>query len=265
MSDSADARALTLRNLHVPGNPLVLANIYDPTTAEFVASHSSSTALATTSYSIAKVHGFEDDFLDLDTNLNAIRRIAPIALNYNKPLTVDMQDGYGVCLEEAIHAIIEDGVSGCNLADRSNKTGELMPFEIAVDRVRRVIVAAAEAGVPNFVLNARTDAIVINNDVDEAIRRGKAFLEAGATTAFVWGGAKRGGLTRDEVVRISDQLDGRLDVIALQRGLSVQELADIGVARISVESRLWISAYAAFLEAAKGLLGEYEAMKASWK
>ncbi|EEH46973.2 uncharacterized protein PADG_03071 [Paracoccidioides brasiliensis Pb18] len=239
MSDSADARALTLRNLHVPGNPLVLANIYDPTTAEFVASHSSSTALATTSYSIAKVHGFEDDFLDLDTNLNAIRRIAPIALNYNKPLTVDMQDG--------------------------NKTGELMPFEIAVDRVRRVIVAAAEAGVPNFVLNARTDAIVINNDVDEAIRRGKAFLEAGATTAFVWGGAKRGGLTRDEVVRISDQLDGRLDVIALQRGLSVQELADIGVARISVESRLWISAYAAFLEAAKGLLGEYEAMKASRK
>ncbi|ODH31447.1 hypothetical protein ACO22_03460 [Paracoccidioides brasiliensis] len=247
MSDSADARALTLRNLHVPGNPLVLANIYDPTTAEFVASHSSSTALATTSYSIAKVHGFEDDFLDLDTNLNAIRRIAPIALNYNKPLTVDMQDGYGVCLEEAIHAIIEDGVSG------------------SVDRVRRLIVAAAEAGVPNFVLNARTDAIVINNDVDEAIRRGKAFLEAGATTAFVWGGAKRGGLTRDEVVRISDQLDGRLDVIALQRGLSVQELADIGVARISVESRLWISAYAAFLEAAKGLLGEYEAMKASRK
>ncbi|ODH46077.1 hypothetical protein GX48_07848 [Paracoccidioides brasiliensis] len=220
MSDSADARALTLRNLHVPGNPLVLANIYDPTTAEFVASHSSSTALATTSYSIAKVHGFEDDFLDLDTNLNAIRRIAPIALNYNKPLTVDMQDGYGVCLEEAIHAIIEDGVSG------------------SVDRVRRLIVAAAEAGVPNFVLNARTDAIVINNDVDEAIRRGKAFLEAGATTAFVWGGAKRGGLTRDEVVRISDQLDGRLDVIALQRGLSVQELADIGAARISVESRL---------------------------
>ncbi|PGH14690.1 hypothetical protein AJ79_02856 [Helicocarpus griseus UAMH5409] len=264
-ASSADARALQLCQLHVPGTPLVLANIHDPVTAEFVASHPSSTALATASYSVAIVHGFEDDDLDFDTNLAAIRRIVPVALRHNKPITVDLQDGYGSRLEEAIEAIIEAGASGCNLEDKDNKTGKLYPFDVALDRVRRVLATAAKAGVPNFALNARTDAILVENDVDEAIRRGKAYLEAGATTVFVWGGRKRGGMTKEEVVRVSNELGGRINVIAWPGGLSVQELADIGVARISVGPRLWRSANAAFEEAAKDLLGEYEAMKATRK
>ncbi|PGH10322.1 hypothetical protein GX51_00079 [Blastomyces parvus] len=262
---SADDRALRLRKLHVPGTPLVLANIHDPPTAEFVASNPSCPALATASYSVAMVHGLEDDALDMDTNLAAVKRIIPVALRHNKPITIDLQDGYGERLEEAIEAIIEAGASGCNLEDHDNQTGQLFPFDVALDRVRRVLAAAAKAGVPNFALNARTDAILLNNDVDEAIRRGKAFLDAGATTVFVWGGQKRGGLTKAEVIQISRELGGRINVIAWPHGLSVQELADIGVARISVGPRLWRSANAGFEKAAADLLGEYEAMKATRK
>ncbi|EDN10431.1 PEP phosphonomutase [Histoplasma capsulatum] len=262
---ATDDRALRLRKLHVPGTPLVLANIYDPPTAEFVASNPSCPALATASYSIAKVHGLEDDALDLDTNLAAARRIIPVAIRHNKPITIDLQDGYGDQLEKAVEAIVEAGASGCNLEDHDNETGQLFPFDVALDRVRRVLAAASKAGVPNFALNARTDAILLNNDVDEAIRRGRAFLDAGATTAFVWGGQKRGGLTRDEVVRISRDLGGRINVIAWPNGLSVQELADIGVARISVGPRLWRSANAGFEKAATDLLTEYEAMKETRK
>jgi 2-methylisocitrate lyase-like PEP mutase family enzyme len=250
-----------LRSLHVPGKPIVLTNVYDAHTAKFVASNPSCPAIATASYAIAAVHGLEDDALDLETHLAAIRRIAPVALANNKPLTVDLQDGYGDRLEEAVEAIIGLGASGCNLEDRDNVTGKLYPLDEAVSRVRRVLDTAKRLGVPNFALNARSDAVFLNSDVDDAIARGKAYLEAGATTAFVWGGPFRGGLSRDEVVRLVEALGGRLNVIARDGGLTIQELADIGVARISIGPRLWRAANAAFENEATKLLGEYAAMK----
>lgn len=257
---SPDSRALRLRGLHAPGKPIVFANVYDLTTAKFVASNPSSTALATASYAIAAVNGLDDDALDLETNLAAIRPIAAVAQKHDKPLTVDLQDAYGERLEEAIEAIIAAGASGCNVEDRDNNTGKLYPLDEAVSRIRRVLAAAQGAGVPNFVLNARTDAVMLNGDVDDAIARGKAFLDAGASTAFVWGGSSR-GLVRDEVVRLVAALGGRLNVIAKPDGLTVQDLADIGVARVSVGPRLWRAANAAFESEAGKLLGEYGALK----
>ena len=253
---SADAKAQQLRSLHKPGKPVVFANVYDPYTAEIVASNPSSVALATASFAIAAVHGLEDDALDLETNLAALRRIAPIAAKHKKPISVDLQDGYGTRLEEAIEAIIAAGASGCNLEDRDNETGKLLPFDEAVDRVKRVVATATKVGVPNFALNARTDAVIVNNDVDDAIARGKAFLAAGANTVFVWGGPTRGGLTRAEVEKVAKALDGRLNVIKklTPDGLSVQEIADIGIARISVGPGLWSKATAAFQGEAEQLL-----------
>ncbi|WEW59243.1 hypothetical protein PRK78_004712 [Emydomyces testavorans] len=257
---SASTRASKLRQLHVPGKPVVFANVYDPFTAKIVAANPSSEALATASYAVAAIHGLEDDELDLETNLAAVKRIATIAIKHDKPLTVDLQDGYGSRLEEAIEAIIAAGASGCNLEDRDNETGKLFPFDVAVDRVRRALAAAAKAGVPDFVLNARTDAVAYSFDVEEAVTRGKAYLDAGATTAFVWGGP-RGGLSREEVVKLSNAFGGRLNVIALENGLTIQELADIGVARISVGPRLWRKAMSAFEGAANELLEQYQALK----
>lgn len=252
---SADAKAQQLRSLHRPGKPLVLANVYDASIAEIVASNPSSEAIATASFAIAAVHGLEDDALDLETNLAVLRRVAPIAAKYNKPVTVDLQDGYGDRLEEAIESIIAAGASGCNLEDRDNETGKLYPFDEAVSRVKRAVAAATKAGVPNFALNARSDAVVVNSDIDDAIARGKAFLAAGANTVFVWGGPNR-GLARAEVEKISKALDGRLNVIKVLApgGLSVQELADIGVARISVGPQLYRKAIATVQEAASELL-----------
>ncbi|KAK2865082.1 hypothetical protein FQN49_003930 [Arthroderma sp. PD_2] len=254
---SPNEKAVQLRNLHVPGKPLVFANVYDPSTARIVASNPSSTALATASYAVAAVNGLADDDLDLETNLAAVRRIAPIAAEFNKPLSVDMQDGYGSRLEEAIESIIAAGASGCNLEDRDNETGRLFPHDVAVDRVRRAMAAATKAGVPNFVLNARTDAVLLNKDLDDAIVRGKAFLEAGANTVFVWG-----GLSRADVVRLSGEFGGMLNVSALPDGLTVQELADIGIARISVGPRMWRLAMKTVEEESKKLLDDYAAMRA---
>ncbi|KAJ5762055.1 uncharacterized protein N7511_005437 [Penicillium nucicola] len=252
----AEARAQQFRSLHQPSKPVVFANVYDAPTAEVVATHPATKALATASFAIAAVNGRADDDLDLNTNLAALQRIIPIALKNEKPITVDLQDGYGDQLEHAIESIITLGASGCNIEDRDNNTGCLFPLDEAVDRIRRAVSAATKACVPSFVVNARTDAVIKNNDVEEAILRGQAYLEAGATTVFVWGGPER-GLATGEVVRLCHAFEGRLNVIArLEGGLSVRELAEIGVARISIGPALWRHAMDAFRRKAETYLDQ---------
>lgn len=257
----AEARAKQFRDLHRPGQPVVFANVYDPPTAEVVASNPASEALATASYAIAAVNGLEDDDLDLDTNLAGLRRIVLVALKHGKPITVDLQDGYGDQLEHAITSVIELGASGCNIEDRDNSTGALLPIDAAAARIKRASQVAMKAGVPSFVINARTDAVLVNGDVDAAITRGQAYLEAGATTIFVWGGPR--GLSRSEVIRLCDAFNGRLNVLArlTPDGLTIRELADIGVARISIGPALWRHAMAAFRERAESHLQQAFAVR----
>ncbi|KAJ5297841.1 hypothetical protein PENANT_c012G08184 [Penicillium antarcticum] len=250
----AEERAHQLRSLHQPGKPVVFANVYDAPTAEVVATLPATEAIATASFAIAAVNGCADDELDLETNLTALRRIIPVALKHDKSITVDLQDGYGDQLEHAIKSIIALGASGCNIEDRDNSTGYLFPLDEAVDRIRRAISAAKDAGVPSFVVNARTDAVMKDHDVDEAILRGRAYLDAGATTVFVWGGPKR-GLATAEVVQLCQAFNGRLNVIALlENGLSVRELTEIGVARISIGPALWRHAMDSFRQKAEAYL-----------
>jgi 2-methylisocitrate lyase-like PEP mutase family enzyme len=77
--------------------------------------------------------------------------------------------------------------------------------------------------------------------IDEAIDRAKAFLDAGATTAFVWSGGVR-GLRDAEVEKISKALDGKLSVVLLggvaSGFLTASEVKKLGVARISIGPRL---------------------------
>lgn len=253
----AEARAQQLRSLHQPGRPVVFANVYDVPTAEMVATHPAAEAVATASFAIAAVNGCDDDELDLDTNLAALRRIIPVALKNEKPITVDLQDGYGDQLEYAIKSIIALGASGCNIEDRDNSTGRMIPLDEAVNRIRRAIHAAKEAGVPSFVVNARTDAVFMDNDVNDAIVRGQAYLDAGATTAMVWGGGKR-GLATQEVSQLCHAFKGRLNVIARldSDGLSVRELAEIGVARISIGPALWRHAMDSLRQKAESYLNQ---------
>ncbi|KAJ5769705.1 hypothetical protein N7520_004264 [Penicillium odoratum] len=247
--NQAEDRARILRSLHCPGTPVIFANVFDAPTAEIVAQNPATKALATASFAIAAVRGLDDDDLDLETNIEALKHIIPVALEHGKPITVDIQDGYGDDLESVVTRIIELGASGCNIEDRDNSTGGLLSKEIATERIQRVCHAASVAGVPSFVVNARTDAILLNNDIDDAINRGRSYLHEGATTALVWGGLQR-GLARGEVERISTAFDGRLNVIARLNtgGLSIRELAEIGVARISVGPALWRHAMSSFRE-----------------
>jgi 2-methylisocitrate lyase-like PEP mutase family enzyme len=251
---STETLARTLKALHQPGNPLILANAYDILSARAVASLPSSKALATASYAVAAARGITDEDLDLDANLAAIPDIAAVATQFNKPLTVDIQDGYGDSLEKAITALIEYGVVGVNLED-CDKNGKLYSIEEAVYRIKRTLVVAKHKRVPDFVVNARCDVLVQGGKLDEVLDRGKRYLAAGATTVFVWGGSSR-GVSSQEVQTMVKEFDGRLNVLLSGKpdALTIPQIRELGVARISIGPTLQIKAMKTLAQEAEKLL-----------
>lgn len=233
--------AKRLRSLHVPGNPLVLTNIYSPDSATIVASIPATKALATASYAVAAVSGTADASLTLSENLRAIGPIGEIAIKHSLPLTVDLQDGYED-LAESVKRVIEKGVVGANIEDLQRDTGGVRKLDVAVERIKLALRTAEGLGVPDFCVNARSDILgTEGGTISNAIERGKAFLEAGATTVFIWGGGGGRGLRDHEIKELVKAFGGKLSVMmSLKDGmLNAGDLADMGVARISIGPGLY--------------------------
>jgi 2-methylisocitrate lyase-like PEP mutase family enzyme len=184
-------------------------------------------ALATASHSVAATFGYEDgENIPFDLHLDMLARIVAAV---DLPVTMDFEAGYGDAGETARRAI-EAGVVGGNLED------QMKPLDESVAAVSAVLRAGRDAGI-GFVLNARTDAFVRAQPgagrgalLEEAIRRGRAFLEAGAPVVFV-----PGVTAREEIEALVDGLGRqRLSVISAPgRSLPARELQELGVARVS--------------------------------
>jgi len=225
MSDLA-SRARTLAELHEAPEILAMANVWDAVSARVVAG-TGARALATASHSIAATFGYEDgENIPLDLHLDMVSRIVQAV---DLPVSMDFESGYGDAGETARRAIAA-GVVGGNLEDR------LKPLDEAVAAVEAVLRAGRDAGI-DFALNARTDAFVLaEKDADrsatlqEAIRRGQAFLEAGAPVVFV-----PRAVARDEIAALVDAFGPRkLTVISVPgASLPASELEALGVARVS--------------------------------
>jgi 2-methylisocitrate lyase-like PEP mutase family enzyme len=221
------AHAKTLLDLHTAPEILVLTNVWDVVSARVVAATEGTRALATASHSIAATFGYEDgENIPLDLHLSMVERIVAAV---DLPVTMDFEGGYGDAGETARRAIGVGAVGG-NLED------QMKPLDDAVSAVEAVLRAGRDAGI-GFVLNARTDAFVrAPRDADrsqlvqEAIRRGRAFLDVGAPVVFV-----PGAVTRDEITALVEGLGrGKLSVISAPRfSLPARELQDLGVARVS--------------------------------
>jgi len=235
------------RSLHIPGSPVLLTNIWDPPTVSLALANPSTKAIATASFAIAACAGLEDPELTLEVNLAVISKIAARIEKEGRegdiPLTVDLQDGYGENLQEVIEKVVRMGVVGCNLEDSKEVDGKtvLINPEEHASRVKLVIETASKIGVDGFVVNARADCVMLGGTIEEAVTRGKKYLEAGATSVFVWGGMKR-GLRDAEVRELVEGLDGKVSVIyrkSRDGALSTRAIGDLGVARISMGPDLW--------------------------
>ncbi|WP_369132162.1 isocitrate lyase/phosphoenolpyruvate mutase family protein [Modestobacter sp. I12A-02662] len=226
MADLA-TRARTLMELHTAPEILVLTNVWDVGSARVVAATAGVRALATASHGIAATFGYEDgENIPLDLHLDMVGRIAAAV---DLPVSMDMEAGYGDPGETTRRAIAA-GVVGGNLED------QMRPLHDAVDAVEAVLRAGRDTGI-DFVLNARTDAFIrAGRDADrsavlaEAVRRGRAYLDAGAPVIFV-----PGVVAREEIVALVDGLGpGRLTLISVPgQSLPAREMQDLGVARVS--------------------------------
>jgi 2-methylisocitrate lyase-like PEP mutase family enzyme len=172
-----------------------------------------------------------------------------VAREFGLPLTVDIQDGYGERLEEVVRRVIlEVGAVGVNIEDSEPETGAMKGEEVAVERVKRVLEIASELGVEDFVVNARADSFLMGaGDIDESVRRGRLYLEAGATTVYVFW--PRGAeMVEEDVKRVVDGLDGKANIQprraggVQKKGLSSADVARLGAARVSIGPQLYLAA-----------------------
>jgi 2-methylisocitrate lyase-like PEP mutase family enzyme len=224
MTSTAD-RATAFRALHTEPTLLTLVNVWDVASARAVAQADGTRAIATASHAIAAMYGYEDgERIPRDLMLEAVGRVVDAV---DLPVTADLEAGYGDAAE-TVRRAIGLGVVGCNIED------QMKPFGEAVAIVESVMRAAADEGVPDFVLNARTDAFVRsgNSSPDDvlaaAIDRGRAFLDAGAPVVFV-----PGRLSEDQVVALVDALGPQKLSVLPVGGPSLARLEKLGVARAS--------------------------------
>ena len=242
-------KAKKLRQLCKPGDPLVLLNAYDGASASVLVNHPSTKAVATASFAVAGVIGVADNDLTFEDNLAGIRTVASVVNKTDLPLTADLQDGYDD-VASTIKQAIEAGVVGANIED-VDKEGRLRDIDEAVSRIKTALKAASDAGVPDFCVNARTDTLLFGGTPQDAIERGKAYLDAGATTIYIWGGPTGRGVSKDEIKQLVKGLGGMINVkMNLRPGfLNRKELAELGVARISIGPELFVKAMAGFKSA----------------
>lgn len=218
-------KARELLRLHRDPELLLLVNVWDVITATVVADVPGTRALATASHSIAAAHGYPDgEQMPLDLMITAVGRIAAAV---DLPVTADLEAGYGDP-GTTVSRAIDVGIVGANLEDK------LKPLPEAVAAVEAAVAAGARAGMP-FVLNARTDAFLKAGDKDpkavlaDAIERGRAYLDAGASTFFV-----PGRLDEPTVTRLVEALGAHtVNVIGVPDSLSLETLHRLGVARVS--------------------------------
>jgi 2-methylisocitrate lyase-like PEP mutase family enzyme len=234
--------------LHVPGDPLVLFNIWDAGSAKAVAA-AGATAIATGSYAVAETNGFKDgETLPLEVALENLRRIVSVS---DLPVTIDMEAGYGDTPDAVARSVAQArdaGAAGINLEDRLPGTTELLAVGAAAERV----AAAAMSGLH---VNARTDVYLgrkpedYSTDlIDAVVERAAAFAEAGARSLFV-------PFLGDHptIARICERSPLPVNVLwAAGRGTRA-ELAALGVARISYGHGPWAATRAWFTEQARAV------------
>lgn len=241
--DEVVRKANRLRSLHVPGEPLLLINVWDMASARVVASNPATQALATASWSLAAAHGFDDG---QNTPLDLVLRFAAQLTDaIDLPVSVDFEKGYAQnldVLDENIRRLCQTGAVGLNIEDSiGDDDGPCMPLEEAAARIARVRESALAEGVP-IVINARTDVLAGGGSPAEAIERGNAYLAAGADCVFVL------GAIGPRLAEIVYGIAGPVSVLAGHGSPSLPELARIGVARVSVGPGSMGVAYAAVLE-----------------
>jgi 2-methylisocitrate lyase-like PEP mutase family enzyme len=241
MSDSKAARFL---ELHRPGAPLLMPNVWDAGSARIL-EHLGFQALATTSSGFAATLGRLDGSVSRE---EALAHAASIVASTDLPVSADLEN----CFAEEPSGVAETirrargvGLAGGSVEDfTGDDSSPIYEFELAVERVR----AAAEAAEKQFVLTARAENHLHGrDDLEDTVRRLVAYREAGADVVFA-----PGVRDAEAVRRIVESVEIPVSVLA-PGAPPVPELAALGVSRISVGGTFAFAALGALVQAAQEL------------
>jgi 2-methylisocitrate lyase-like PEP mutase family enzyme len=235
-------RAARFAALHRTG-AFILPNAWDVASAALIAA-AGFPAIATTSSGVAFSFGIVDgEKIERGRMLAAA---AEIARRSPVPVTADLEAGYGAD-PDAVAASVRDaiaaGIVGCNIEDTDPRTGKLFELDQAVARVRAGVEAARAAGLPNFVLNARTDPFLRSFGepaacLAEAVRRANAYAAVGAGSLFVPG---PGDL--ETISALTRQIQGPVNILVRPGLPPLARLEAAGVRRVSLGGSLTGAAY----------------------
>jgi len=226
--------AAALRALHVPGDPLVLANAWDAATAQVVVA-TGFPAVATTSSGVAEALGYEDGEQTPPGEMFAA--VARIARVVDVPVTADVEAGYGLDAEALARSVVDAGAVGLNLEDTDHANfPALTPEPEHATRIAAIKAAA------DLVLNARIDVHARGGTTDEALRRARSYRDAGADCLYPI------GVTDEATIAAFVELGTPVNVLLRPGAPSIERLAELGVARVSLGHYLHAEMLAALRE-----------------
>jgi 2-methylisocitrate lyase-like PEP mutase family enzyme len=250
MTSQAD-KARAFRALHEASAPFVIPNPWDIGSARLLEALGYK-ALATTSAGYAFSIGVPDNAVG---RAQMIRHLSELAPSTDLPVSADLENGFGDAPEDAAETIRQAaaaGVVGGSIEDATGRADDpIYAHDHAVERVRAAVEAARALPFP-FTLTARAENYLNGRaDLADTIRRLQAFQEAGADVLYA-----PGIKTRDEIAAIVSSVDRPVNVLMGMAGLpfSVDDLAQLGVKRISVGGALARAALGGMLRAAKEML-----------
>ncbi len=240
------ARAAAFKALHEQPGAFLIPNPWDAGTARLL-ENLGFDALATTSLGVANTHGRRrcsgQDVLD---NIRAICQATSL------PVNADLEDGFAAAPEEAAKIIAQASASGAVGGSIEDATGDraapIYDFALAVERIEAAVEAARALPVP-FLLTARAENLLHGRqDLDDTIRRLQAFEAAGADVLYA-----PGLRSREEIQTVVSAVSKPFNVVMgmADPSITLAELAEIGVKRVSIGGALSRLALRAFLDGAK--------------
>jgi 2-methylisocitrate lyase-like PEP mutase family enzyme len=257
MPTTAEKRR-TFRQLHQTGC-FVLPNPWDVGSARWL-QHLGFRALATTSAGAAFAVGLPDGGVAREPMLAHVRRIVEAS---DLPVNADFGSGYArtpALVGDSVRRCLDTGVAGLSIEDATDDAAApLHPLDEAVARLRAAR-AAIDASGADVVLTGRAECFIVGRpDLDDAIHRLVAYAGAGADCLYA-----PGLRTREQIAAVVEAVAPKPVNVLVggAMGLTVDDLAALGVRRVSVGSALARAAWGGFLRAARQLAetGRFDAL-----
>src|SRR5215470_16490764 len=243
-------KAAAFRALHERPGAFIIPNPWEAGTAKLLAALGFE-ALATTSLGIANTLGRADSHV---TRAEVIDNCRVVAEATDLPVNADLENCFAhepEAAAETIRVAAEAGAVGGSIEDFSgDRKNPIYDLDLAVARVRAAVKVARSLPVP-FMLTARAENLIRGrNDMADTIRRLQAYTEAGADVLYA-----PGLRNLAEVREVVGAVRLPLNVVTgyLDPDITVAQLGEAGVKRISVGGALSRLALATFIEAGKAM------------